>query len=200
MAILLTIFTHLDLESIRTLKVEEVHTCINLSRREDRASCIPQYQVILDLCPIEVITHFLKLRKKIWKTSDFIFAGSVSCIPLTSESLSKIISIQLGKMNLSEEDLNLIRGAFSLSTEILPSPKSFNKTSNILFRKYRIESKLLGNSLELRKQEILSELTQDLYNTSSEERLEYMISGFVNLELLDWCQRNMLDSLSKKVL
>jgi hypothetical protein len=197
MAILLTVFTHLDLESIRTLKVEDVQTCIDLARRENRASCIPQYQVILDLCPIEVITHFLKLRKKIWK--DFIFAGSISCIPLTSESLSKIISIQLEKMSLLEEDLNLIRGALSLSTEILSSPKSFDKTSNILFRKYRIESKLLRNSLELRKQEIFSELTQDLYNTSSEERLEYMISGFIKLQLLDWFQRNMLDSLSKKV-
>jgi hypothetical protein len=100
-AILLMIFTRNNLESIRRLTVEDVQTCISSLKKEDKSSCIPQYQIILDLCLIEVIVHFLQLRKKMWKTSNFIFAGSVSGIPLTSESLFKIISIQLKGIGLS---------------------------------------------------------------------------------------------------
>jgi hypothetical protein len=100
-AILLMIFTSNNLESIRRLTVEDVHSCISLIKKEDKSSCIPQYQIILDLSPIEVIVHFLQLRKKMWKTSNFIFTGSVSGIPLTSESLLKIISIQLKGIGLS---------------------------------------------------------------------------------------------------
>jgi hypothetical protein len=197
--ILLRIFTHLDWEGIRTLKVENVHTCIKEIRKEGRSSYIPRYQVILDLCPIEVITHFLRLRKKLWKTSDFIFAGSVSGIVLTSESLFKIVSIQLGNMGLSEEDLNSIRGTYNLSTNITSTPKPFDKTSNILFWKYCIKNKSLEDAFELRKQEIITELVQDLYNASSDKELDLMTNCFVSVELLNWQQRNMLNSSSKEV-
>jgi hypothetical protein len=78
-----------------------------------------------------------------WKISNFIFAGSVSGIPLTSESLSKIISVQLRRIGLSWDDLELVRYSSNLIIDIPLTPKSFDKTSNILFRKYRLESKLL---------------------------------------------------------
>jgi hypothetical protein len=67
-----------------------------------------------------------------WKSSTFIFAGSVSGIPLTSESLSKIISIQLKGLGLSWDDLELVRCSSNSILDTLSSPKSFDKTSNIL--------------------------------------------------------------------
>jgi hypothetical protein len=108
MAIHLRVFTHLDWESIRVLKEEHVHSCIKELQKEGRSSNIPQYQIILDLCPIGVISHFLRLRKKLWKSSEFVFAGSISGVPLTSESLNKIVSIQLRNMGLLREDLDSI--------------------------------------------------------------------------------------------
>jgi hypothetical protein len=140
------IFTHNNLESIRRLTVEHVHTCVSLTKKENESSCIPQYQIILDLCPIDVIVHFLQLRKKMWKTSNFIFAGRVSGIPLTSESLSKIISIQLKGIGLSWDDLELVRCSSELTIDTPSTPKSFDKTSNILFRKYFIRSKIRINN------------------------------------------------------
>jgi hypothetical protein len=157
-AILLRIFTHLNWESIRMLRVEDVHTCIKELRKEGR-SCIPQYQIILDLCPIEVISHSLRLRKKLWKFSNFVFAGSISGITLTSESLLKIVSIQLGNMGLSEEDLDSIKGMCNLSTNMVFDPKPFDKTSNILFWKYGLRNKSLEDAFEFRKREIILELT-----------------------------------------
>jgi hypothetical protein len=130
---LLMIFTRNGLENIRRLTVEDVQTCISLSKKEDKSSRIPQYQIILDVCPIEIIVHFLQLRKKMWKTSNFIFAGSVSGIPLTSESLSKIISVQLRRIGLSWDDLELVRCSSNLLLNSPLSRKSFDKTSNILF-------------------------------------------------------------------
>jgi hypothetical protein len=127
-AILLRMFTHLDWENIRSLKEENILSCIKELKKEGRSSYIPQYQIILDLCPIEVISHFLRLRKKLWKSSDFIFAGSVSGIPLTSESLNKIVSIQLRNIGLSKVDLDSIKGACILSTNLTIDPKPFDKT------------------------------------------------------------------------
>jgi hypothetical protein len=192
------IFTHKNLEDIRRLTVEDVQTCINLAKKEDKSSCIPQYQIILDVCPIEVIIHFLQLRKRMWKTSTFVFARSVSGIPLTSESLFKVISIQLKGMGLAWDDLELVRCSSNLTKDTPTAPKSFDKTSNILFRKYHLENKLLESSLELRKQETFSELTQDLYNTPLDQRLEQMTNGFIRLELLDCWRRNILNSSSRK--
>jgi hypothetical protein len=159
-AILLRIFTNLDWENIRFLKEENILSCIKELKKEGRSSYIPQYQDILDLCPIEVISHFLRLRKKLWRSSNFIFAGSVSGVPLTSESLDKIVSIQLGNIGLSKEDLDLIKVACILSTNLTIDPKPFDKTSNKLFSKYNIENRFLKNVLESKKQEIISELSQ----------------------------------------
>jgi hypothetical protein len=198
-AILLRIFTRLDWESIRTLKEEDIYNCIKELTKEGRSSYISQYQIILDLCPIEVISHFLRLRKKLWKSSNFVFAGSISGVSLTSESLNKIVSIQLGNIELSKEDLDSIKGACVLSTNLVVDPKPFDKTSNILFWKYSIENKSLKDILELKKQEIVWELTQSLYNTPSDERLNLMMNGFVSLELLNWQQRNVPSSSSKEV-
>jgi hypothetical protein len=186
MAILLRIFTHLDWESIRTVREEDVHNCIKELRKEGRSSYIPQYQIILDLCPIEVISHFLCLRKKLWKSSNFVFAGSISGVSLTSESLNKIVSIQLGNIGLSKEDLDSIKGACVLSTNLDFDPKPFDKTSNILFWKYNLKNKSLKDALELKKREIIWELAQGLYNTPPDERLNLMMNGFVSLELLNW--------------
>jgi hypothetical protein len=181
------------------LKEEVVHTCIKELKKEGRSSYIPQYQIILDLCPIEVTSHFLRLRKKLWKSSNFIFAGSISGVALTSESLNKIVSIQLGNIGLSKEDLDSIKGACILSTNLVFNPKPFDKTSNILFWKYSRENKSLKDALELKKQEICWELVQSLYNIPPEERLNLMINGFVSLELLNWQQRNVPNSSSKEV-
>jgi hypothetical protein len=94
--------------------------------------------------------------------------------------------------------LKLVRDSYGLSMNITLAPKSFDKTSNILFQKYCLENKLLESSLELKKQETLLELTQDLYNTSSDQRLQPLMDSFVRLELLDWWRRNSLDSSGKK--
>jgi hypothetical protein len=133
-AILLRIFTHLDWESIRSLKEENILSCIKELKKEGRSSYVPQYQIILDLCPIEVISHFLRLRKKLWKSSDSIFAGIVSGVTLTSESLNKIVSIQLRNIGLSKEDLDLIKGACFLSTNLTIDPKPFDKPRIYFFR------------------------------------------------------------------
>jgi hypothetical protein len=105
----------------------------------------------------------------------------------------------LGNIVLSKEDLDSIKGACFLSTNLVVDPKPFDKTSNILFRKYSIENKSLKDTLELKKQEISWELAQSLYNTPPEERLNLMMNGFVSLELLNWQQRNVSNSSIKEV-
>jgi hypothetical protein len=181
------------------LKVEDVHSCIKELKKEGRSSYIPRYQIILNLCLIEVISHFLRLRRKLWKSSNFVFAGSLSGVTLTSESLLKIESIQLGNIGLSKEDLDSIKGACNLSTNLVFDPKPFDKASNILFWKYSIDNKPLEDAFEFRKQEIILELTQSLYNALPDEKLSLMINGFVSLELLNWQQRNVPNSSIKQV-
>jgi hypothetical protein len=144
------------------------------------------------------MSHFLRLRKKLWKSSDFEFAGSISGVALTSESLLKIVSIQLGNIGLSKEDLDSIKGGCNLSTNLIFDPKPFDKTSNILFQKYSMENKPLKDAFEFRKQEIISELTQSLYNAPPDEKLNLMMNGFVSLELLNCQQRNVPNSSSKE--
>jgi hypothetical protein len=148
---------------------------------------------------IEVISHFLRLRKKLWKSPEFVFAGSVSGVTLTSESLLKIVSIQLGNIDLSEEDLDSIKDVCNLATNLVFDPKPFDKASNILFWRYSVENKPLEDAFECRKQEILLELAQSLYNAPPDEKLNLMSNGFVNLELLSWQQRNVPNSSSKQV-
>jgi hypothetical protein len=88
------------------LKVKDVHISIKELKKEGRPSYIPRYQIILYLCPIEVISHFLRLRRKLWKSSDFVLTGSLSGVTLTSESFLKIVSIQLENIGLSKDGLN----------------------------------------------------------------------------------------------
>jgi hypothetical protein len=198
-AILLRIFTHLDWESIRSLKEGNIRNCIKELKKEGRSSYIPQYQIILDLCPIEVISHFSRLRKKLWRSSDFIFAGSVSGITLSSESFNKIVSVQLGNIGLSKENLSLIKGTCVLSTNLAVDPKPFDKTFNILFSRYNTENRLLRDILDLKKQEIISELTQNLFNVPPEEKLDFVINVFISLELFGWQLRNMPNSSSERI-
>jgi hypothetical protein len=105
----------------------------------------------------------------------------------------------LGNIGLSKEDLNSIKGACNLSTNLVFDPKPFDKTSNILFWKYSIENKPLEHTFEYRKLEIMLELTQGLYNAPPDEKLDLMMNGFVSLELLSWQQRNVPNSWSKEV-
>jgi hypothetical protein len=186
-AILLVIFTHKNLEDIR------------LTKKENISSDIPKYSIILDVCPAEVIVHFLRLRRKIWKDSTFIFAGSISGLCLTLQSLIKIVSIQLKLMKLSLEDLELVRcSSFMIINLSSSQMKSFDKTSEILFRKYQKEDKLSEESLKQKEQEVHSELIQDLYDVPSDLNLVEMINGFTRLELLNWWRRNILNNSSKK--
>jgi hypothetical protein len=78
------------------------------------------------------------------------------------------------------------------------STKSFDKTSEVLFQKYRKENKLPEKSLKQNEQEVRLELFQDLYNTTSDHCLDGMIDGFARLELLNWWRRNILNSSSNK--
>jgi hypothetical protein len=123
----------------------------------------------------------------------------LSGVTLTSESLLKIVSIQLGNIGLSKEDLDSIKGACNLSTNLVFDPKAFDKVSNIFFWKYSIENKSLEDALECRKQEIILELTRNLYNALPDEKLSLMMNGFVSLEQLSWQQRNVPNSSSKEV-
>jgi hypothetical protein len=199
-AILLRIFTHLDWEDIRTIKTSFVHDCIKQFIEGGRSSYIPQYQIILDVCPITVISHFLRLRKKLWKHSDFIFAGSISGLPLISESLNKIVSIQLRNIGLSKEDLDSVKGECKLLTNLIMDPKPFDKTSNMLFSKYNTGSGFpLFNTLEWKKQGIIEELARSLYNTPPDADLDPMTDGFISLELLKWQQRNLPDNSRAEV-
>jgi hypothetical protein len=95
--------------------------------------------------------------------------------------------------------MDSIKGACNLATNLVFDPKPFDKTSNILFWKYSIKNKPLKDAFEFRKQEIITELTQSLYNVPPDEKLNLMINGFVSLELLNWQQRNVPNSSSKEV-
>jgi hypothetical protein len=102
-------------------------------------------------------------------------------------------------MRLSKEDLDSIKGACNLSTNLIFDPKPFDKTSNILFWIYCIKNKSLEDAFEFRKREIILELAQSLYNTPPVEKLDLMTNCFASLERLSWQQKNVPNSSSKEV-
>jgi hypothetical protein len=62
-----------------------------------------------------------------------------------------------------------------------------------------MENRFLKDVLESKKQEIISELTQSLFNVSPDKEWGFMINGFISLELLGWHLRNMPNSSNEKV-
>jgi hypothetical protein len=86
MIILLVIFTHKDVNEIRLVTVNTTQLTNQLISKAEKSLNIPKYSVILDVNPSEVITHFLRLRQKRWKSSTFIFARSISglCLDMGS--------------------------------------------------------------------------------------------------------------------
>jgi hypothetical protein len=128
---------HKDISEIRCLTVNVVQLAMKLTSKAEKSLDIPKYPIILDVCQSEVITHFLRLRRKMSKSSPFTLAGSISGICLSFESLITIIKVQLGNMKLTLNDLDKVRLSSIVIVLPYPSLKTFDKTFTNLFEKYR---------------------------------------------------------------